>query len=264
MVKIHVFAVRYKENPEPFIKRFYADPIVKSSNINLTIINNYDYLSVEDPRVKVINNTLRPDFSTGHLSRNWNEAIINGFRDLNLPSVDYVIGVQIDAILGDTWYQDLMKVLKIYPELHYLALGEGDEFQVFTPQVIKTVGLYDERFCNIGYQEADYFYRVRLLKPLNAVILDHKHGRVMNNIGLDELDVRGIVIRNPSKEVNDAHRLSMAHHNDSLKVFYYKWGHTNPEHWTEIEIDPGISRGKEFRYYPYFEKAVDPWVYVIQ
>lgn len=265
MVKIHVFAVRYKEYPGIFIKRFYSDTSVYSSGIGLTIINNYGYLEQDDSRVTVINNLLRPDFSTGHLSRNWNEAIINGFRDLEAPDVDYVICVQIDAILGDTWYQKLLAILTKHPNLEYLALGEGDEFQVFTPQVIKTVGLYDERFCNIGYQEADYFRRIRISKPLNAVILDYKHGRVLNNIGLDESMVKGIIVQNPSKEMNDSHRLSMVHHRQSLKVFHYKWGRdTDPEHWTSTVIDPGSNYGKEFRYYPYFENKIDPRIYVIQ
>ena len=67
---------------------------------------------------------LRPDFSTGHLSRNYNEAIINSFEDLNDPKCDVVITCQVDTILLENWYQEVLKYLEKY---NYICVGHGDQ-----------------------------------------------------------------------------------------------------------------------------------------
>jgi uncharacterized protein YkvS len=49
------------------------------SILDVYIINNHSNLDIDEKylnRVTILNNDLRPDFSTGHLSRNWNQAII--------------------------------------------------------------------------------------------------------------------------------------------------------------------------------------------
>lgn len=264
--KIHVFAVRYREDISPFIDNFYTDKSISFSHTKLTIINNYGILE-EPPNLsyKVLNNTLRPDFSTGHLSRNWNQAIINGFKDLNNPIVDLVICIQIDAILGPNWYFKLNKLLDSYPKLEYIALGDGDEFQVFTPNIIKSIGLYDERYCNIGYQEADYFRRVWIKKSLNSLIFDSFHGRTLNKLNIPPYEFSNIIIRDPKKTINEYHIKSKVHHNVSKAVFHYKWGtNANPEFWDQSKIPiVNSSDKKEFKYYPYFEKDIDKKIYVL-
>ena len=92
-MNIHVFAVRYREDIRPFVKNFYSDPTLPKDEVKLTIINNYGTLSSESNDFEIINNALRPDFSTGHLSRNWNQALINGFKNLAEPEVDYVVSL---------------------------------------------------------------------------------------------------------------------------------------------------------------------------
>jgi hypothetical protein len=68
------------------------------------IINNHSNFLI-DPKfeayVEVLHNMVRPDFSTGHLSRNWNQSIINGFADLSNPDCDIVITSQNDCIFID-------------------------------------------------------------------------------------------------------------------------------------------------------------------
>jgi hypothetical protein len=58
------------------------------SVLEIYIINNHSNLEINKEylnNITILNNDLRPDFSTGHLSRNWNQAIINGFKSLKNP-----------------------------------------------------------------------------------------------------------------------------------------------------------------------------------
>jgi len=80
-------------------------------NSDIYIINNHTNIYIEpqyEDKIKILNNDLRPDFSTGHLSRNWNQAIINGFKNLNEPDCDLVIACQNDTKFCKNWYSKLL------------------------------------------------------------------------------------------------------------------------------------------------------------
>ena len=73
---------------------------VELDYLDLYVINNHSNLQIQSEyldKITILNNDLRPDFSTGHLSRNWNQAIINGFQNLNEPDCDIVITNQDDT-----------------------------------------------------------------------------------------------------------------------------------------------------------------------
>jgi len=262
-MKLKVFAVRYKEPIERFIESYFSDPSIDANNTFLTIINNYGELKNDDTRFTIINNTLRPDFSTGHLSRNWNQAIINGFKDLNNPDCDIVVCLQIDAILSSSWYTDIKFLFETQPHLHYVTLGRGDEFQYFKPDIVKKIGLFDERFCNIGYQEADYFLRARIKGQENVMIGDIWHRRVFNYIHFKD----NFIINNqniPFEIGLNEHHKSTQFHSVSKSIFHYKWGNVlDPEQWNLQMCFPlNFTDNKEFKYYPYFEKNINPDIYV--
>lgn len=129
----------------------------------VNVINNYGYLKPMPYNNFVgLNNILRLDSSTGHLARNWNQAIMLGFENLIYPKSDIVILSQ-----GDCFFQDgyLSKIIKAHEEYDFVQQGRGDEYHSYTVEHIKKVGIWDERFCGIGYQEIDYFYRSRIFNP---------------------------------------------------------------------------------------------------
>jgi hypothetical protein len=192
------------------------------------------------------------DESTGHLSRNWNQALLHGFRNLMQPAVDRVIAVQVDCRLTTKWYTEVSKL-----SLKFLACGRGDEFQAFTPEGVRAVGMYDERFCNIGFQEADYFLRAYLTLKNDCAIIDPIHGRYWNPTNVEQS-----IVSNHHEGFNDAHIKSTAHHNRSRAVFNYKWGATDPQNWPTAFQTAG-PRHKMFMFYPYFENAIDQSVYEI-
>jgi hypothetical protein len=265
--KIAVFAVRYKENIDTFVRSYYNDPTVQDAeehgDLSLTIINNFSTLepNLEYPNVKIINNSARPDFSSGHLARSWNQGILHGFKDLKNPNVDVVLLLQIDACFQKDWYRN---VLQIPTSIWYLTIGRGDEFQFIRPEAVRHIGIFDERFCNIGYQESDYFLRAFLGLKDHAVILDHFHKRVHNPFGLSN----SIIIDN-FFQVKDflEHRRSEKFHCYSRTVFTHKWGNISPELWNVenmLRIDRSLVNKKEYMYYPYFEMDINPSIYVLR
>ena len=70
LMKLAVYAVRYSEPIEPFIQAYYDCSGVREAELcgtlSLTIVNNFGV--IDHPTVKILNNVVRPDFSTGHLA----------------------------------------------------------------------------------------------------------------------------------------------------------------------------------------------------
>ena len=75
-----------------------------------------------------------------------------------------------------------------------MTFGQGDALQVMTPESIRTIGLYDERFCNIGYQEGDYFQRARILNNEKSSINDFTHLRLLNVVPNTVLENVNVVV----------------------------------------------------------------------
>ena len=254
-IKIAIYVVRYKETDALYD---CLRSIKNHPNTYVCVINNYDRLKLHNDfnHVQVLDNLLRPDFSTGHLARNWNQAIINGFSDLDNPTCDVVISLQADAKLSPNWYEE---IIKLDNKIDYMSLGRGDEFQYFTTKGIKKVGLYDERFCNIGFQEADYMLRNILFNKQSSVIIDYYHNRLHDNFNINPY----LFIQESEFVLNDSHIKSMNYHNVSRKWFDIKWNNFNPEHWNYSEIEKiNDFLHKENVLYPYFESKINPNIYL--
>jgi hypothetical protein len=256
--KIVVFIVRYKE-----VYKLYECLDSIRVNIPVYIINNYGTLVLPKdkyPNVTVMDNIVRPDFSTGHLSRNWNQAIINGFKNINYPAVDKVVAIQSDVKLSHNWYDNVKNLDK---KIRYLVCGRGDEFQIFTPDGIRNVGLYDERFCNIGYQESDYFLRNLIIQPNNCCIIDYAHGRVNIPSEFSNVKESDFIISSAEGYVfNEAHIESQKFHEISNRWFMKKWN--NMTHWREFWNEENKKPDpfqKEIYLYPYFECNINPVLY---
>jgi len=257
-MKIKVFIVTYKN--ESFLRN-NIDSLLESDllkyDYEINVINNFtetfqseDFL--EKRKVNVFHNTLRPDFSTGHLSRNWNQAIINGIKNLISPQCDILVLCQDDNIFQTNWCDHLINMHEKYD---FITMGGGDQFHSYTPEHVRKVGLWDERFCNIGYQEADYFIRSYLYNKDRASINDPKHKRLHNPIenffiSLDDYLIGGM-------RGDAAHIASAQYHSISRKILLEKWGDFECN-WSEEKLSqlPTTSLVKNYVLYPYFEKDV--------
>ena len=264
MSKIAIYIVRYRETDKLYKCLDSVKKCGDSSGVPVYVINNYGTLELPDEYkcVTVLNNVTRPDFSTGHLSRNWNQAIINGFQDLNSPRYDKIVAIQADVELADAWYEH---VVHLNENIKYLACGRGDEFQIFTPEGVKAVGIYDERFCNIGHQEADYFLRNLLIQRDTCCILDKPHGRFHCPAQFSNVNVEDFIV--PSIGcANEDHIKSAVYHDISNRWFSTKWGNTGVvwrDHWNNNDAVRELCPfKKEVMYYPYFEKDIRRDLYV--
>lgn len=224
-------------------------------NTEIYIISNHTILDIDSKfidKVTILKNETRPNFSTGHLSRNWNQAIINGFQNLNYPDCDILITSQDDTIFRKNYIEKSISFTQNYD---FLTFGAGDQYSIYTPLSIKRIGLWDERLCNIGHQEADFFLRAIKYYPLKVSINDYVHGR-LHNIQRDSP-----IYRTPTgAELFDPNHLnSIIYHPHSEYIFYTKWN-VRPHKWDEQYIknldyiEPQIP---SFIMYPYFEKDIE-------
>lgn len=135
-----------------------------------------------------------------------------------------------------------------------MTFGIGDCFHSYTPNAVKKIGLWDERFCNIGYQEADYFLRALIYHGSKSSINDLYHKRIHNPLN------NNVVINTPSgfQRRESSHLESMKYHDISENLFKTKWNIAS-ERWNVGEIIKTINNSliPNFIYYPYFEKDVE-------
>lgn len=182
-MKIKLYILTYKNSKilnEWLLKSLYESNF-DQDNVEVNIINNHSdfeiYPEYQDKKINVLHNVLRPDRSLAYVAKNWNEAIVNGFQSLKKPDCDAVITIQNDTILLPTWYEHTIKLLKKY---NLIIFGAGDQFIVHTPESVKRIGLWDERFCGVNYHEADYLTRAFILNKDKTTCNDTIHSRDWN------------------------------------------------------------------------------------
>ena len=110
--------------------------------LDVYVINNHSNFALEEKfkdKVNVIHNYGRPDFSTGHLSRSWNQCIIHGFVDLNNPSVDIVATCQNDTIFQKNYVTNLIELHKIYD---FVNFEFQFEYHFLKEYVLKYINLF--------------------------------------------------------------------------------------------------------------------------
>lgn len=251
-MRIKHFIVTYNNND---ILKTSIDSIFETSTQHertVYVISNHskDEYSGSHP-VVWLRNATRPDFSTGHLSRNWNQALINGFKNLQDPDADILILSQNDCPFEADY---LERCLALHEQYDLVSYGIGDNCVSYSPKAVSRVGLWDERFCNIGYQEADYFLRAAKYLGDRASINDgEQHHRLHNPI-----DNVAAVVKpetNGFRRKDNSHLQSMQYHRQSGSFFVAKWG-MNPERWQPGFLD-AQQRVNNFIFYPYFEKHIE-------
>ena len=221
------------------------------------IIDNFGNCEIKDYglTVQIIKNELRPKFSTGHLSKDWNAGLVNGFQNLNNPDADIVILNQNDTIFKENYID---KLIEVHKQFDFIQMGSGDEMMSFTPNAVKQVGLFDERFCNIGLQEADYFLRCLLYNKDKSSINDIEHDRIINKLKDDDIVLEKVLCGHYREE--DYTMASAKYHRNSHVMFNFKWkGLPLDRNWSKIpsEYDISIVRPNLSNImYPYFEKDI--------
>lgn len=272
-MKIKLYIVTYKnpehlhENLSTLLSNDYT--IDGFEGIKITVINNHSEFAMHEEYAKYVNvmhNMTRPDFSVGHLSRDWNAALVNGFVNLKNPDCDLVILSQDDTI----WQPDaIKKIVEQSKRYSAIFLGNGDCVCAFTAEAIRKIGLWDERFSCNGFHEMDMFLRSVIYNGDNTSINDVWHQllpNIRNQFALNPYlhnplpyGPKDVIYRpdsNPDR-VNDKNLYSQ-YHATSRELFKYKWG----EYPELLPIQQQAEKHKDgpvtpqFIFYPYFEKDV--------
>ncbi|RYD61333.1 MAG: hypothetical protein EOP84_35870, partial [Verrucomicrobiaceae bacterium] len=115
-MRIHHFIVTYR-NPiwEDCVRSILRTPTEHDRQIS--VINNHSDFHVPydlQTLVGVYHNTLRADWSTGHLARNWNQALILGFGNLIQPHADIVVTSQNDSTFSEGYLDRLIAAHRDY------------------------------------------------------------------------------------------------------------------------------------------------------
>jgi hypothetical protein len=266
-VRVSIYIVTYR-NPVD-LNRNISSILASGADVRINVINNHSEFFLQpkhEKAVKVLHNSLRPDVSTGHLSRNWNQALLHGFKDLKDPANDIVVAVQDDVVFKADWFSRLADLHRRY---NFITQGLGDAFCSYLPEAVIKVGLWDERFCSIGWSEGDYFLRNIIYNRQGCSINDIGHGRQHNplegNAFTPSLDPDAVIERSDSllitipqlnSDRKDAHASSMKFYGLCEALFRHKWG-LSDIHWTAEHYAVRRSLVPSYVMYPYFEKDVE-------
>lgn len=259
-MKIKLYMVTYKGHKrlEPTLTSIFNSDIV-GHDFEINIINNHTDIRLPTQfhgKVNVLHNVLRPDWSSGHLSRNWNQALINGFGSLANPLCDIVVCTQDDSIFRKDW---VSKLIDLHSRYSFVQNGHGDQFHSYLPEAVRRVGIWDERFCGLSRQAADYFWRCVMYNVEGSTIQDPIHHRVLNPIFPDDIEKsRGWLVDPDVRQIDEVHDNSPHGNNEiSAKLMAAKYPF-EPFPWTleKLKNRPTKTLIPNFITYPYFEKDV--------
>ena len=293
MKTIKIYIVTYKRTDvlNETLEILFKSDFSEIENTEVNIINNHTDFNLDKKfinKVNVLHNVLRPDWSNGNLSENWNQALLDGFRDLNNPDAQYVVTMQNDTVVDKNWCKNL---LKMHKNFSFIVGQYGDNLVSYTAEAVKKIGIWDENFTGIQYKEADYWIRALIFNKEKSCINDTLHGLELNNkdaLPLDISEGRNFKTEKTFKEKllggdgilkrrydDDEHKEISKTRGGIYKAnarnyFKYKWSgtwQTEPEitgwikNWPKDFVDnpPNMSKSKVktlFRYV-YFEKDIE-------
>jgi hypothetical protein len=289
MKKMKIYILTYKRSKmlNDTLDKLFKSDFARIKNTEVTIINNHTefYLNpLFRDRVKVLHNSLRPDCSNGNMAENWNQALINGFIDLNNPDCEYLVTLQNDTAVHPNWYTNLMK---LHEKFNFVVGRYGDNLVSYTPEAVKKIGMWDENFASTVYKEADYWIRALIFNKEKSFINDTLHGLELNNENYLELDTaedRNFLFESNNsgdevlkRKADDSEHQAIwnagrggMYKAFAWKYFNEKWSNTwvsQPEkigwikHWSRefVKNPPDIKKSnvKIFIKYPYFEKDIE-------
>lgn len=219
---------------------------------SVNVISNHTNHGISDSylnRINLYENTCRPDWSTGHLSRSWNQCYLHGFKSLTNPDCDALLMVQDDTLFQDNFYKISCGLLQDYDMVQQ---GHGDACMLVTPELIRHVGIWDERFCQSRHA-ADYFWRCIMHRKEKSSFSDTIHKRIWQPIGQWEL------IKPESRDIAENHFFPSSTEDQTIssKLMNMKY-EFDPFPWTDEKISKSPKRTmiENYIYYPYFEKDI--------
>jgi len=296
MKKIKVYVITYKRVDvlNDTLSKLFQSDFGKLENTEVNVINNHSEFALRDEfknKVNVLHNTLRPDWSNGNVSENYNQAFINGVVNLKNPDTEILVTLQNDAVVHPSWCEHL-DVLFNQKGYNFVTGLCGDTVVAYKPEAIRKIGMWDENLP-AQYKETDYFLRALIHNKNKSCINDIVHGIRLNcelDYPIESFEDRNFVtITDPKtggevikRRPDDEEQQKIWHASrggiykaSAWNYFYYKWkgtwDHGDPIHTSEkqgwiknwsneiVENPPDIkkSKFKNFIRYIYFEKDLN-------
>lgn len=294
MKRMKIYVVTYKRSDvlNDTLEKLFSSDFKDIPNTEVNIINNHSEFFLREEfknRVNVLHNVLRPDWSNGNVSENYNQAFINGVVNLSNPDTEILVTLQNDAVVHPNWCKHLGVLFdKGYTFVTGLC---GDTVTAYKPEAIRKIGMWDENLP-AQYKETDYFLRALIYNKDKSSINDVVHGILLNHepdYPIESFEDRNFVtIKEPSsgseiikRKADDAEQQQIwnnsrggIYKSSAWNYFYNKWKGTwksNPIHtkkqmgwikkWTQEMIDNPpdltLSNVKSTIRYIYFEKDLD-------
>ena len=180
MIKVFILTYNNPTDLNNNLKSLF-DSSADMSEIEVHIINNHSINFKLDTefidRVIVHQQSLRANWGCGSPARDWNQALVLGFKSLVNPECDQIILCQDDCLWDKDWKHRLDNIHKKYT---LYQCSWGDCFISVLPEAIRKIGLYDERICTLGFYEGDFLLRAWIHNRDKSSINDFHHYRVWN------------------------------------------------------------------------------------
>ena len=290
-MKIYVVTYKRSDVLNDTLRKLYESDFSKLSDTEVNVINNHSDFRLDDEfigKVNVLHNVLRPDWSNGNVSENYNQAFINGIVDLNKPDTEVLVTLQNDAVVHPNWCENLDKLFK--KGYNFVTGLCGDTVTAYKPDAVRNIGMWDENLP-AQYKETDYFLRALIYNKNKSCINDIVHGILLNHepdLPIESFEDRNFVTLKDGEEdvikrkPDDAEQLAIwngsrggIYKQAAWNYFYSKWEGTwqfgNPVHrrdkmgwikkWPEALVsnppDLKKSKVKTAIRYIYFEKDLD-------
>jgi GT2 family glycosyltransferase len=248
-IKFYVVTYNRKDHLNKTLESLFTTDIA-AHGVEVIIVNNHSNFSLAEKfigQTRVLHNSMRPDFSTGHLSRNYNEIFMHGFRDLSNPDCDIVMHSHDDNTFDSQLFG---KMIEHHQKFDLVTFSQGCGFMSYTPEAVRKIGMWDERFCTLGYHEGDYFLRA---------LRYHKEKVSLNDPGGERnwQQLTPLVIKPADSHGLPDHLASWKYYSVCRRLWEMKWGNWKDVSWTDEQMNNVIKPQIPcYMQYPYFEKDI--------
>ncbi len=250
-IKFYIVTYNREHDLNKTLESLFATDI-SSHNVEICIVNNHSNFRMNpiyNDKVKVLHNVMRPDFSTGHLSRNYNEIFIHGFKNLAAPACDILMHSHDDNTFHPEFFSKMLEHHKTY---EMITFSQGCGLMSYLPEAVRKNGMWDERFCTIGYHEGDYFLRALRYNRDKTSINDWAAAHRQWNPIPEEL-----CFKLAGTSLNEAHAASHKYYSLCRRFWIMKWGNWRDQAWSTSQLE-NVKKPElpQYMMYPYFEKDI--------
>lgn len=247
-VKLYIVTYKHQDLLAATLKSLYASDYPQDAPI--FIVNNHSSSVYENQlsytRPIILQNTFRPDCSTGNLGENYNQIFLHGIKDIRSPDCDLLIHCHNDTSFSPNWFSKLLKYHETY---NFITQSQGCGFCSYVvPDAIQEIGMWDQRYCSLGFGEGDYFLRAIKYNGPKTSINDGAQKRTWNPLP-------EVLVSKNGNFTNDDHAKSFESYSICRQIFEKKWGGVRDVGWSQEQMknfpDPQIPT---YIQYPYFEK----------